>query len=145
MSGVTLDVTDCAPVEERDVVERELVAFNAVHAGISDARDLAVLIRDQAGDVVGGLIGKTARGWLVIDLLFVPESLRRSGTGRRVMDAAEAEAVRRGCRNARVSTYSFQAPDFYPKLGYEVYGVLDDYPGEVRSYFLRKHLVARPV
>ena len=144
MDGGTLDVTDRAHAEACKVVERELVAFNVAHSGASDVRDLAVLIRDQVGHVVGGLIGKTARGWLVIDLLFVPETLRRSGVGRRMMDAAEAEAVRRGCRHARVSTYSFQAPGFYPKLGYEVYGVLDDYPGEIRSYFLQKHLAVQP-
>jgi ribosomal protein S18 acetylase RimI-like enzyme len=34
----------------------------------------------------------------------------------------------------------FQAPEFYQKLGYEVLGVLEDYPRHHKNYSLRKHL-----
>ena len=44
------------------------------------------------------------------------------------MQAMEAEAIRRGCRGAYLDTFSYQARPFYERLGYEVFGTLDDYP-----------------
>jgi hypothetical protein len=57
-----------------------------------------------------------------------------------MMAQAEAEAIRRGCRHAHVDTIDFQAPDFYLKLGYTVWGVLDDIPPGHRRIFLKKDL-----
>jgi hypothetical protein len=60
------------------------------------------------------------------------------------MEAAEREAVGRGCRHAYVETFGSQALDFYKKLGYEVFGTLDDFPrGEARFYLQKRDLAAR--
>ena len=58
----------------------------------------------------------------IVDLLFLPEDMRGSGMGRRVMRAAEREAALRGCRGIWLDTMTFQAPDFYRKLGFSVFG-----------------------
>jgi len=45
-------------------------------------------------------------------------------------------ASQRGCRYARLATSDYQAPEFYPKLGYTRYGALANCPpGETVSYF----------
>jgi ribosomal protein S18 acetylase RimI-like enzyme len=64
----------------------------------------------------------------------------RAGAGRRLMMEAEAEALRRGCCAAELDTFSFQARGFYERLGYSVFGALEDYaPGQSRFY-MRKRL-----
>jgi hypothetical protein len=45
----------------------------------------------------------------------------------------------RGCHSARLDTFSFQAPEFYRRMGYEVFGVLD-YPPDHKRIFLKKQL-----
>ena len=57
-----------------------------------------------------------------------------------IAEAAENEARKRGCRHVRLFSYSFQAPDFYQKRGYEVFGVLEGYPPGERQVWLRKDL-----
>ena len=57
-----------------------------------------------------------------------------------MIEAAEREGRARGCRLATLETHSFQAPEFYRKLGWEVFGVLDDYPAGHRKYYLKKSL-----
>ena len=75
---------------------------------------------------------------LHVDLLFLPESLRRNGIGRQLMKDAEREAIRRGCRGAWLDTYSFQARGFYERLGYKIFGTIDDYPPGHSRIFLKK-------
>ena len=56
------------------------------------------------------------------------------------MRRAEDEARRRGCRGIWLDSFTFQAPGFYQRLGYEIFGALDDYPPGDKRCFLRKRL-----
>lgn len=63
-----------------------------------------------------------------------------AGYGTRLIQQAEAEARRRGCLVIVLTTHSFQAPDFYPKLGYNTVGVQEDWPAGYRQYTFSKRL-----
>ena len=124
------DVTiDDAP-SEADVrfIEEQLVSYNIATTGYNDYRPLAILARDDSGMIRAGLTGFTWGGALKIEYLWVHEELRGQGYGSRMMLAAEQEAVRRDCHLAVVDTHSFQAPHFYPKLGYVQCGLVEDWP-----------------
>ena len=97
------------------------------------------MVRDARGRTRAGLVASVWAGWLYIDNLWVADGWRGRGLGARLMARAEREAVRRGCGSAWTDTFSFQAPGFYRKLGYKVFGTLDVPRGQ-RRYFLRKRL-----
>lgn len=132
-----VEVTAALLPGDRDVVLSGLLAFIRERAGVSGT-PLAVLVRDHAGAVVGGLTGRTSADWLFVELLWLPEALRGSGLGTRLMAEAEAEARRRGCIGAHLDTYDFQAPGFYRKLGYEVFGSIGDHPRGHARFWMRK-------
>jgi len=51
----------------------------------------------------------------------------------------EEEAIKRGCTIAYTNTFPWQAPEFYKKLGYKLYGKLDDFPeGSSLGYFSKR-------
>ncbi len=102
-------------------------------------KPLVLGLVEDAG-YIGGLVGSTNFGYLHVSLLAVAPSSHGKGYGRQLMQAAENEALARGCHGAYLDTFSFQAPDFYQKLGYEIYGKLDDFPKGHCRYFLRKKL-----
>ena len=79
-------------------------------------------------------------GWVYIKLLWVDAALRGQGHGTRLLVRMEEEAVRLGCRNAHLDTYSFEAWPFYEKNGYEVFATLDGFPPGHQKHFLRKRL-----
>ena len=139
----TIELVEAPKPEIAAAIGVPLARLNDERVGHADRRTpLAVtLTAPGATEVVGGLWGWTIRGYLYVDLLFVPETLRGGSVGRSLMHQAEQEAVRRGCHAAWLSTYSFQAPGFYQKLGYQVFGELPDYPLGHSSIFLTKRLV----
>jgi len=98
--------------------------------------------RDDSGRLLGGLRGFVFLYWLDVEVLFVEEDARGAGLGNRLLAEAERQAIALGARNAKLSTFEWQARGFYLKQGYEEYARIDDYtPGFYLAY-MRKSLQA---
>jgi GNAT superfamily N-acetyltransferase len=123
-----------------DFVGDQIDTFNIAVTGIDDWRALAIFVRDDAGQIAAGLTGGTWAGYLEIKNLWVREDLRGRGLGRRLLLSAEQEARARGCAQVLLDTHDFQAPEFYKKLGYVVFGVFEGIGGRHARYYLRKKL-----
>lgn len=123
-----------------DVVGWGIHHYNEQQAGDTQHQQLCFVLRAPNQTVVGGLIGSTYWKWFYIELFFVKEEFRGLGYGHRLLVAAEDEARRRGAKNAYLDTFSFQAPDFYKKHGYKIFGELSDFPPGHQRYFFTKKL-----
>ena len=119
-----------------------LRSFNRRHAEAPDFDPLVISARDEAGEIVGGLVGLTGWHWLHVDMLWVDEAHRGAGVGRCVLRAAEAEARGRGVRYVDLDTFDFQARPFYEREGYVVFGVLEEFPPGHTRFFMKKDLDA---
>jgi GNAT superfamily N-acetyltransferase len=126
--------------EDRNAILYPLIAYNRASGPPTEYRMLALLLKDVAGSVIGGLWGRTSYDWLFVELLFIPESLRRAGLGRALMLQAEQLARERHCTGIWLDTFDFQAKPFYEKLGYSVFGELRDHPRGISQYWLQKRL-----
>jgi GNAT superfamily N-acetyltransferase len=134
-----LEVTAESDAAEALAVRGVLRTFNAGAGHPHDQRPLAVLLRDEQGAVLGGLLGRTGWAWLYVENFALPPALRGQGFGQRVLAAAEAEARARGCIGARLDTYTFQARGFYERHGYQVVGAIPDCPpGQTRFTMIKR-------
>ena len=68
------------------------------------------------------------------------EPLRGRGYGERLLLAAKEGARSQGCHCVFLSTSGFQAPRFYEKYGYQVFGEIPDYPAGHAFYLMKKTL-----
>jgi GNAT superfamily N-acetyltransferase len=119
-----------------------LNAFNDQIAGATDRSPLTVVVRDpETHEALGGIIGRTSLGLAFLDLFHLPEALRGSGLGSKVLNAFEHEARRRGCRSAVLYTISFQAPEFYEKNGWQRFGEIACDPEGASRVFMKKSAV----
>ena len=125
---------------DTDRVSDALGRFNVARTGQDHWRYVKLFVRDATGLIRGGLLGEIWGGWLHVTDLWIEESLRGGGLGRSLMEAAEQEARDEGCRYVHLDSHSFQAPDFYKKLGYEEFGRLKDSPLRHEQVFLWKRL-----
>ena len=117
-----------------------LYHYNVEQTGRDDGQWLAIFLRDETDRIVAGLHGWTWGGWMKISFLWVSPQERRQGRGRQLLLMAESEARKRGCSNATLNTFSFQAPEFYRKFGYRVVATIEGLPEGHRQYTLVKDL-----
>jgi GNAT superfamily N-acetyltransferase len=107
-----------------------------LRAGIA----VALVLRDSANTVVGGVVAFIIWDWLVVDLLWVSEELRGQGHGSLLMAEIEKRAIELGCKNSRLDTFDFEAKDFYLKCGYQVYSSLKGFPRGHTQFHMQKKL-----
>lgn len=131
-------LSDVADAEAEKAIRDPLVAYNLARFGESGKRDLQITIRDGENTVIGGLVGHTARGWLYVQLLFVPETLRGQGTASRLLAMAEEEARKRGCTGAYIDTMNPDALRTYERYGFSKIGSLAPLSGGQSITWLEK-------
>jgi GNAT superfamily N-acetyltransferase len=123
-----------------NAIVKGLTEFNSLKMDGAMPEYLLATVRDDAGDLVGGLLGATYLGWLQVHSLWLPDALRGRRYGSELMAIAECEALRRGCERAFLETFNFQALPFYEKCGYTVFSRLADFPVGGARYALTKSL-----
>ncbi len=121
-------------------VRQGLQQFNRAAVGVRDLQTLNIVVKDEDGRVLGGILGETIWQWLLITYLWLDERVRGQDLGARLLLAIESAALERGCRFAALDTFSFQAPRFYYAHGYRAYGQLDHFPQGHTRFSLWKPL-----
>ena len=140
MPNIQIVLEHNATAEDVSLIESAVDNFNMAVTGDYNWKPVHIFLRDEAGQLYGGLTAHLWGKWMHIQYLWVDESLRKQGYGEKLIEMAEAEARAHGCQNAHVETFSFQARPFYERLGYQVIAELPDYPPGHRQYMLRKSL-----
>lgn len=119
MSRYTCQVGESDP-ELDNHLSAELDRYNAeATKGTDPARELTVKVTDDAGDLAAGISGWTWGIAAGIGMTWVRDDCRRDGLGARLLTEFEAQARARGCRHVFVTSFTFQAPAFYQRHGYQ--------------------------
>jgi GNAT superfamily N-acetyltransferase len=141
--GLRLSFEDKPSGADREFVDEALGAYNAPFLRNPGYSYFGIFVREDAGAAQGairaGLIGNCYAGWLFVALLWVHADFRRVGIGHRLMAEAERHGREFGCHSGWVDTFTFQGPNFYPKLGYVEFARID-YPPDHQRIFFRKQL-----
>src|SRR5512137_3059257 len=111
--ALTFTVHDEVPPDAGRIVDDGLGAANAAAAPLQDVRPLSCFARSAAGQVVGGVVGRTWGSCCELQQVWVEPAHRRAGIGTSLVREFERHAEARGCRTFYLETFSFQAPDFY--------------------------------
>ena len=125
---------------EQEFLEDRLYEFNAAQIQQDDGQLFAFFIRNEQQEIVAGLSGWTWAQACEIRILWVHATWRGQGYGRKLLESAEQEARLRGCKVILIASYSFEAPAFYQKCGYEIAYQLNDFPPGYQHFYLVKRL-----
>jgi GNAT superfamily N-acetyltransferase len=136
--NATLKVTTVLSKKDRKAIADRLIAYNIATFGPSGRQSVAIRLRDADGNISGGLTGYTARGWLYVEMLFVPDEMRGQGMAGKLLQLAEDEARARGCIGAYIDTMNPQALRAYIRQGFTPVGSLKDFSVDHSMTWLEK-------
>ncbi|WP_443019971.1 GNAT family N-acetyltransferase [Shewanella sp. KX20019] len=136
MAQFTFDNSDAFA----ETVKNRIAVFNWQHWEVSERLPLGLKLESQTGELLAGFSGRTFGNWLMIDNLWVDESLRGQQIGHQLLVEAETIARSKGCKFAMLDTLNFQARPFYEARGYEVQWTQAAYPKTGCKYFMVKAL-----
>ncbi|MFA5828698.1 MAG: GNAT family N-acetyltransferase [Candidatus Shapirobacteria bacterium] len=126
--------------EDRKILVDGMLAYHASKGHPRKKDVFSIVLRDQSDKLLGCVLASVLWNGMEIDSLWVDESIRKQGWGRKLMAAVEAEGTKRGCTFSYTNTFTWQAPEFYEKLGYKLYGKLEDFPKGCCLSYYRKSL-----
>ncbi len=140
---MNVKVTDKIDQESYDRIVELLVEYNLsktqqFYKEIN--KPIEIIARNNNGEIIGGLYGRSIWGTLEIKTFVVKTENRNDGIGRKLIIEAEKEAKNRNCRFISLDTFSFQAPEFYEKLGFKKIGTETDFPKGFEKYYYRKEI-----
>ena len=140
MSKPTVVFDPHASADLRNIVQTIVDNYNVAITGQAEWYPVAFFLKEENGEVLGGLLGDIWGAWLHVRALAVAAPARGRGFGRELMKRAELYALECGCTDAFLDTFSFQARPFYEKLAYRVFGMLENHPAGYQHYLMTKQL-----
>ncbi|EAQ64034.1 acetyltransferase, GNAT family protein [Marinomonas sp. MED121] len=123
-----------------DFLSHKIREFNWENWEVSERLPLAVQVKDDDGNLIAGAGARTFGDWLLLDTLWVSETLRGQDVGSKILQAVEEAGRARGCKKCMLETLNFQAKPFYEKFGYQVVWTQENYPKTGCQYFMVKQL-----
>ena len=95
---------------------------------------------DDEGSIIGVITGRAYYNEVHIGDLIIDKNHRRQNIGSKLVRAVEEEYSNRCFEKITLTTFGFQAPEFYKKLGYELEFVREDKDPKLSKYFYCKPL-----
>jgi ribosomal protein S18 acetylase RimI-like enzyme len=135
-------ITEDASEESMKILHEGLHKYGNEHVGELRKKNpeikIRLVIKNEEEQVIGGILAGTTLKTMYIERLWVDERYRSQNHGRDLLMTAERIAIENGCISGQSWALSFQSPEFFQKLGYEIFGVSDGYPDSIKEYFLIK-------
>ena len=135
--------SDSPTEEEVKLIEKGLEDYNREQTNgelDNPGIEINLVLKDDEGKVVGGLGVSTALRVMHLEVFWVAKEYRKLGYGRELVLEAERIGREKGCILSHTWTFSFQAPEFYEKIGYELVAIYDGYPDGITEHIFRKRL-----
>ena len=125
--------------EDFQALSEGMLDYHAAKGHPRKSEKYSIFLKDEKDKTLGGVVVTFLWNGMEIDSLWVDESIRGKGWGKKLMEEVEKEGIKRGSTVAYTNTFPWQAPEFYEKLGYSMYGKLEDFPkGSALSYYSKK-------
>ena len=102
--------------------------------------DYWFVAEDDSGEIIGSITGRAYYNEAHIGDLIIDKRYRGQGIGTKLVTTVEEEYRNRGFKKITLTTFGFQAPEYYKKLGYSLEFIREDKDPKLSKYFFCKLL-----
>ncbi len=140
MTNLNFEITVGRPVfKDYKVITNGMLLYHDKKGHRRTSEVINIFLKDDKKKVYAGAVATVLWNGIEINSLWVDESLRDKGFGKKLVEMIEDEGKKRNCTICYTNTFTWQAPEFYEKLGYKVYGELKNFPpGNSLTYFYKQ-------
>ena len=124
-----------------EFINREFTVFGQESGVELNYDEFCFVAEDDAGQLLGVITGRAYYNEVHIGDLIIGKGHRKSGIGSKLVEEVEKAYKGKGYEKITLTTFGFQAPEFYKKLGYETEFVRRDKDPKLSKYFLAKALL----
>lgn len=94
----------------------------------------------EAGEIVGGAIGRVHFSQFYLDNIWVKEEFRSEGLGTKIHESVVACAKQCACQRIQLNTLNEKAIGFYTRLNYEILATIEGYVDGFNLYYMAKKI-----
>lgn len=133
-------IVDYQPTQEDDAfVQAQLFNYETKELIKEVPTHFSIFLKSAQDKIVGGALVWVHSESIYIHGLWVAPTLQGQGLGVKLLQKAENEALKKGCRYATLDS-NYQAVSFYLKQGYQVIGEIKNYIFNHSKVYFRKEL-----
>ena len=121
-----------------DFIHNEFTRYGIQNGVTLNYDEFCFAAENADGKSIGVITGRAYYNEVHIGDLIVAENHRGSGVGSQLVRAVEKEYRNKGYDVITLTSFGFQAPEFYKKLGYSVEFVRNNANPKLSKYFLKK-------
>jgi ribosomal protein S18 acetylase RimI-like enzyme len=121
-----------------DFIHNEFTRYGIQNGVTLNYDEFCFAAENADGKIIGVITGRAYYNEVHIGDLIVAENHRGSGVGSQLVRAVEKEYRNKGYDVITLTSFGFQAPEFYKKLGYTVEFVRNNANPKLSKYFLKK-------
>ena len=122
-------------------INREFSSYSTSKEVVLNYDEFCFTASDETGKLIGVITGRAYYNEIHIGDLIVATDVRRGGVGSKLVRAVEDEYKGKGYTKITLTTFGFQAPEFYKKQGFELEFVREDPDPKLSKYFFKKDMV----
>lgn len=136
---LNIEYIDDLDKEFCSLIDKEFDRF-AVKNGVKCNYVSFAFAAKEDNEIIGVITGHSCYEEVHISELIVSEQHRNKHIGSKLLETVENYYKNKGFKNMNLTTYNFQAPEFYKKCGFEVEFTRENIDNpKLTKYFLVKH------
>ncbi|MCD7731423.1 MAG: GNAT family N-acetyltransferase [Oscillospiraceae bacterium] len=121
-------------------INEEFSAYGEQNNVDLNFNEFCFIAESDDGEIIGVITGHAYYNEVHIGDLIVHKAHRKCGLGSKLVSAVEEAFRNAEYDKITLTTFGFQAPEFYKKLGYTVEFIREDKNPKLCKYFLSKHI-----
>lgn len=140
MNNIQIVIDEMPSSENDGILINRLFKYETEELLHDVPKHISIYLQDENQRIVGGILIWIHSESIYIPTVWIDKDLRKHGFGKKLLQAAEEEGRKRGCKFVTLDA-NFESAPFYIKQGYYIIGEIKSFIFDHTKTYFRKSLI----